>query len=87
MAEAEIDAELDRVLAERAEMVGGLDPAVIERYEQLRHDLGGIAVARLVTGHCGGCHLALSAVELDHIRHEPPDALVLCGECGRILVR
>jgi uncharacterized protein len=52
----------------------------------LRHDLGGIAVARLVGTNCGGCHLTLSAVELDRIRHEPGDAVVICEECGRLLV-
>jgi predicted nucleic acid-binding Zn-ribbon protein len=87
VAEAEIDVELDSVLAERAALAAELDPAQIETYEQLRHDLGGIGVARLVGTNCGGCHLTLSAVEIDRIRHAPPDELVFCGECGRLLVR
>jgi predicted nucleic acid-binding Zn-ribbon protein len=86
-AEAEIDVELDAVLAERAGIAAGLDPAQIDTYEQLRHDLGGIGVARLVGTNCGGCHLTLSAVEIDRIRHAPADELVFCGECGRLLVR
>ena len=44
-------------------------------------------MARLVGTNCGGCHLTLSAVELDRIRHAPPDEMVFCGECGRLLVR
>ena len=44
-------------------------------------------MARLVGTNCGGCHLTLSAVELDRIRHQPGDAVVLCEECGRLLVR
>ena len=80
-------AELDVVLAERDGIAAGLDPAQIEKYEQLRHDLGGIGVARLVGTNCGGCHLTLSAVELDRIRHAPADDMVFCGECGRLLVR
>jgi len=87
VAEAEIDATLDTVLAERAAVAAGLDAELIERYEQLCHDLGGIAVARLVGTNCGGCHLTLSSVELDRVRHQPPDTLVFCGECGRLLVR
>jgi predicted nucleic acid-binding Zn-ribbon protein len=85
--EAEIDLELEAVLAERAELAAALDAAQISTYEQLRHDLGGIGVARLVGSNCGGCHLTLSAVEIDRIRHAPPDELVFCGECGRLLVR
>ena len=87
VAEAELDVELDAVVAERATIAATLEPAQIATYEQLRHDLGGIGVARLVGTNCGGCHLTLSAVELDRIRHAPPDELVFCGECGRLLVR
>jgi predicted nucleic acid-binding Zn-ribbon protein len=84
--EAGIDIELDAVTAERAAVAATVDPDLLARYEQLRHELGGIAVARLVGTNCGGCHLTLSAVELDRIRHEPGDAIVLCEECGRLLV-
>ena len=72
--------------AARASVASTVDPSLLTRYETLRHELGGIAVARLVGTNCGGCHLTLSAVELDRIRHEPGDAIVLCEECGRLLV-
>jgi hypothetical protein len=86
VAEAEIDAELVVVVAERDTLAAEIDPELVARYEELRHDLGGIAVARLVGTNCGGCHLTLSAVELDRVRHSPPDEMVFCGECGRLLV-
>ena len=85
-AEAAIDDELAATRAARAEAAAAVAPDLLDRYETLRHDLGGIAVARLVGTNCGGCHLTLSAVELDRIRHEPGDAIVLCEECGRLLV-
>ena len=47
----------------------------------------GVAVARLVGGRCTGCHLALANAALERIRSAPPDELVECEECGRILVR
>jgi len=87
VAEAEIDVRLDEVRTERDALAGTLDPGLAEQYEQLRHDLGGIAVAPLVGSNCGGCHLTLSAVELDRVRHQPEGTLVFCGECGRLLVR
>jgi len=31
--------------------------------------------------------IALPAVELDHIRRAPPEAIITCEQCGRILVR
>ncbi len=87
VAEAEIDVEAERVAAERAEAVVGLPDSLVAEYDGLRHRLGGIGVARLVNGQCGGCHLRLSAVELDRVRRQSPDDMVHCEECGRLLVR
>ena len=53
----------------------------------LRSRLGGVAVARLVGKTCQGCHLQLSAVEIDRIRRLDVDELVHCEACGRLLVR
>jgi predicted nucleic acid-binding Zn-ribbon protein len=86
-AAAEIDAELANLTTTRADAAAGIDHAVVADYEQLRVQLGGIAIARLVGNACGGCHLSLPAVELDRIRRLDPDTQVVCEECGRILVR
>ena len=47
---------------------------------------GGTGAARLIGQHCDGCHLELSAVEVERIRAATPDAVVTCEQCGRILV-
>jgi predicted nucleic acid-binding Zn-ribbon protein len=85
--EVEIDGELEAVAAQRGEAAAPVAPELLSEYESLRKPLRGIAVARLIGTRCDGCHLTLSAVDVDRIRHEPPDALVHCSECGRILVR
>jgi uncharacterized protein len=86
-AETSIEEELTLVLARRAEAVDGVPAELLETYDRLRPRLGGVAVAPLHGGVCGGCHLGLSAVEMDRIKHQPADALVTCEECGRLLVR
>lgn len=86
-AASEIDAELIEVTATRSDAAAGIDDGAVAEYEQLRVQLGGIAIARLVGSACGGCHLSLPAVELDRIRRLDPDTQVVCEECGRILVR
>jgi len=86
-AEADITAELDAVTAEREPLVGAIDAGVLADYDRLRSQFGGIAIARLEAGACGGCHLSLSAVELDRIRRLPAGERVVCEECGRLLVR
>ena len=85
--QADVDRELEAELAARQEAVTGIPVEVTALYEQLRARLGGVAAAPLVNGRCGGCHLALPATELDRLRKEPPDILVRCEQCERILVR
>lgn len=85
-AEVAIAAELEQVVARRAADVTAVSPEMLAEYERLRGQLGGIGVARLVAKSCGGCHLSLSAVEVDRIRHAPAGTVVHCEECGRILV-
>jgi predicted nucleic acid-binding Zn-ribbon protein len=86
-AEAEIDAELAKVAAERSGCAESVPADLLATYEKLRARLGGIGAARLVGANCAGCHLTLPAQEVARIKREPPDALVLCDQCGRILVR
>jgi predicted nucleic acid-binding Zn-ribbon protein len=82
------------IVAERAEVQRDRDAAAEKvpgelwpEYDELRAQLGGVAIARLVGTTCQGCHLALSAVEVDRIRKLSPDEPVHCEECGRLLVR
>jgi predicted nucleic acid-binding Zn-ribbon protein len=86
-AQAGIDAELAGEEVRRAEAAAGLPPDLTTLYERLRARHGGVGAAPLVGARCGGCHLTLPATEVDRIRREPPDALVTCDQCGRILVR
>lgn len=85
--EVAIDAEVAQVTTERAAIAAGMDPDLLEEYDRLRTQSDGIAVARLVGTSCGGCHLSLSAVEIDRIKKLPPDEPVHCEECGRLLAR
>ena len=88
---AEIEAALDIELAAAGEArkaaAAGIPEPLMATYERLRARLGGVGAARLVGSSCGGCHLVLSATEVDRVRREPPDAIVTCEHCGRILVR
>lgn len=85
--ERELDVQLEQERGRRAEAAAGIPEELLTHYESLRARLGGVAASRLVGVSCSGCNLSLSAVFLDEIRHLPPDALVHCDECGRILIR
>ena len=86
-AESEIDADVTREEAARTAAAASVPAELLAEYERLRTRLGGIGAARLEHGTCMGCRMKLPATELDRIKHQPPEALVHCDQCGRILVR
>lgn len=53
--------------------------------QRARHD--GIGIAKLVGLKCDGCHLDMSRAEVDGFKSLPPDELVDCPNCGRVLIR
>jgi predicted nucleic acid-binding Zn-ribbon protein len=85
-AQGEIDRELATANAARGAEAAQLPPALFARYESLRARLKGTGAARLIGHHCDGCHLELSSVEVERIRALPPETVVTCDQCGRILV-
>lgn len=86
-AQQHFDTEIVEIEQQRSAALESVSPDLLERYEKLRKQHDGIAIAPLVGNSCGGCHLTLSAMEVDRIKHQPPDALIFCEECGRLLVR
>jgi predicted nucleic acid-binding Zn-ribbon protein len=84
---AEIDSEADATTQQRKELAGQLPADLLSLYEKIRDGSSGVGAAALHRGRCEGCHLQLNTVELHEIRDAPPDAVVRCGECRRILVR
>lgn len=85
-AEAELDAELADTRRRRDEAAADVPAERLQEYERRRPQLGGVAIARLRGNSCGGCHLSLSAMEIDRIRKLPSDEPATCEECGRMLV-
>jgi uncharacterized protein len=88
----------DAALAEIAEQAGKAadrrtgvladEPAdLIDLYERLRVQHGGVGAAALRRGRCEGCHLSLNTVDLNAIRAAAADEVLRCEECRRILVR
>jgi predicted nucleic acid-binding Zn-ribbon protein len=84
---AEISGEQERLRGERVSTAGELPADLLSLYEKVRADKGGVGAAALLRGRCEGCHLTLSGSDLAAIRSAPPDAVLRCEECRRILVR
>jgi predicted nucleic acid-binding Zn-ribbon protein len=93
-----VTARRDEILADLAEQSGKAadqrvavaaeEPAdLVDLYEKLRAQHGGVGAAALRRGQCQGCHLTLNTVDLNAIRAAAPDEVLRCEECRRILVR
>jgi uncharacterized protein len=81
-------AELYGTATQRRAAVVAEEPAdLVELYERLRAQHGGVGAAALRRGQCQGCHLTLNTVDLNAMRAAAADDVLRCEECRRILVR
>lgn len=82
----DIDVELAGLAALREQAVADLDDKTVAHYEAVRSSMG-VAVSELRGHRCGGCHLDLSAAEIDTAKDDAAESGVAdCPQCGRMLV-
>jgi predicted nucleic acid-binding Zn-ribbon protein len=81
---AKLQARIAALLEKRAPVTGGISPADLVAYEDLWKKKGGRAVVLLVGSMCQGCRVTLPSGKVQLVRQATD--LVLCTNCGRILV-
>ena len=83
--------EINKVIADkntaRNVVANKIEKALLDLYEKIRGNGGGVGAAALVGNKCNGCNLAINAVEMERIKSLAKDELLRCEECRRILVR
>ena len=84
---ADIGEQAGKASAQRAAIAADVPGDLLDTYDRLRAQHGGVGAAMLRRGRCEGCHLSLNTVDLNRIRATPADEVVRCEECRRILVR
>ncbi len=85
LAVADIDRQLADLEDRRTVERDAIEAALLERYDRLR-DQHGVAIAKLVGHRCEGCHLDLSAAEVDTAKDEAAaTGIADCPQCGRML--
>jgi predicted nucleic acid-binding Zn-ribbon protein len=85
LAEADIDGELAHIAARLEGLRAEVDTKILKRYDRLREQ-NGVAAATLSGSRCEGCHLDLSAAEVDDVKEAAADGgLADCPQCGRLL--
>ena len=83
---AEIGEQEEKAGSLRASVAADVPGDLLDLYGKLRAQHG-VGAAALRRGRCEGCHLSLNTVELAHLRAAPPDEVLRCDECRRILIR
>lgn len=84
---AGIDAEREALAADRAQVLADISDALLKQYERARSHHAGVGVGALRHGRCDGCRLTVNPADLARFSSAPPDELLRCEECGRLLVR
>jgi predicted nucleic acid-binding Zn-ribbon protein len=84
---AEIAEQEDKAGDRRTAVVADEPADLVDLYQRLRVQHGGVGAAALRRGRCEGCHLSLNTVDINAIRAAAPDEVLRCEECRRILVR
>jgi uncharacterized protein len=81
-----VDAELADLAERRTEVRAQISADLLATYDRKRAAFG-VAVAPLVGKQCQGCHLELSAAEIDTVKREAAETGVTdCPDCGRLLI-
>ncbi len=71
------------LLEERAGIVKSISPSLYQRYERVRPNRKGIAVAEVVDGRCTACQIVLRLQYFQDLKHG--EAILSCESCQRIL--
>ena len=79
---ATVEAELAGVREERASLARGVPPNILADYERILKARGGLAIAPVMTGFCGGCRVTIRPQALQELRGS---TLMRCESCGRYL--
>jgi predicted nucleic acid-binding Zn-ribbon protein len=77
-----VEAELAAVREERVALARDVPPGILADYERILKARGGLAIAPVTTGVCGGCRVTIRPQALQELRGA---TLMRCESCGRYL--
>lgn len=83
----EVAADLGEREASRAGVLPDVSAELANLYAKVSASHAGVGAAELVGRRCTGCRLEVNAADLRRFAAAPPDEVLRCEECSRILVR
>lgn len=85
-ARGELAQLIEKAVARRAELIAGIDAALVTLYERQR-TRAGVGAGPLQGRRCGACRIEIDKGELARIAAAPDDEILRCPECSAILLR
>jgi uncharacterized protein len=85
-ARGELGQLIEKSVARRAELIAGIDEALVALYERQR-TRAGVGAGQLQGRRCGACRIEIDKGELARIAAAPDDEVLRCPECAAILLR
>lgn len=82
VARSGIDAEIEMLLAQRAERAAAVEPRLLRKYDGIAAQESGIGMVAILGGFCGGCRNDVPSHFVSRIRN---GQVVTCERCHRIL--
>jgi len=79
-----LEPQAEELRARRDGQAAGVDRSVLSMYDNIRARKGGLGVARLERGMCGGCRITLPVSIMQRVRGG--GGVVQCVSCERILL-
>ena len=83
---ASLDEEMVSLREARTVTAAAVAPELLARYDAAFARVGTSGAAQIVSGHCDGCRIALSPLDLDRWKGQPEGTFMSCPECGRLLL-
>jgi uncharacterized protein len=84
---AVLDTKVADAQNDRAGLAPGIPADLMALYAKLAATHNGVGAAELRQRQCTGCQLEINAADLQAIAAAPPQEVLRCEECGRILIR
>jgi predicted nucleic acid-binding Zn-ribbon protein len=78
-----IQKEIDRLMTEKAAVLETMPQDIVDLYNKLRQERGGIAVSQVSDDACSACGSTLTPAQIQSSRIG--DQIAYCNSCGRIL--
>ncbi len=80
---AEMKDRVAVIEGQRKQLIPGIDPNILRRYERILEHKGGVAIVPVMNNVCGGCFMNITQQQINQLKMH--DKLIECDMCSRFL--